>query len=56
MINSLVGVAFIAIGVAMPILVLYALWGWVGVVCGGLVAAVLILGACCVLTGLKRMP
>lgn len=55
LIDNLFGVTLIVIGVALPLLVLYALWGWVGVRYGGLVAASLILGAICSRIGLKLL-
>ena len=53
LIRFLFGAALIAIGVGIPFVVLYILWGVVGVLYGGLVAVSLILGIIFMLVGQK---
>jgi len=51
--HGLIGAALIVIGVAIPFVALYVLWGWLGVKYGAHVAVSLVMGVACVLTGLR---
>lgn len=53
--TNLLGVVILAIGVATPVLALYVLWGWTGIVHGGLVLVSLCIFVICGWIGLGLM-